>query len=79
MSTRMCDVIWFSPKALPSLRCCKYCCTIHPHLSNESIECASKPQKAKERRNCKKKWSVKSEAAIELLVDSPILHLFTLK
>ena len=44
---------------------CEYCCTIHPHVSNEPTEWASNPQKAKERRNRKKKPFIESVAAIE--------------
>ena len=74
----MCDVIWFSPKALPSLHC-KYCCTNHLHVSNESKECASDPQKAKEWRNHKKKPLIKSEAATELSVNNLVLQLSKIK
>ena len=58
---------------------CKYCCTTHPHASNEPKECASNPQKAKERRNRKKKPLVKSGAAIELSVNNLVLQLFKIK
>ena len=51
----MCDVIWLSPRFFYHCIVCKYCYTIHPHVSNEPIECKSNPHKAKERRNCKKK------------------------
>ena len=60
--SQMCGVMWVSPKALASLRCCEYCCTIHPHVSSKFIGCASKPETAKERRNRKKKQTLKSEA-----------------
>ena len=71
----MCDVIWFSPKALPSLHCFVNIVVQFMPTYPKNPKWASNHQKSRKEK-LQKKLLGKSGAIIELSMNNLILYLF---
>ena len=72
----MCDVIWFSPKALPSLHCFVSIVVQFTPSVQRTQRMHKQPPKRPRKEKLQKKLLGKSEATMELFMNNLFLYLF---